>query len=83
VLERSFQDLRRDAEDIARRHPAVFFGGMFVAGLALARFAKASADRSEFESYEPQQEASTEYAGTAEVGAPSMPIHAGEPAPVL
>lgn len=37
-------DLRREAETLARNHPAVFFGGMFVAGLALARFVKASAE---------------------------------------
>jgi hypothetical protein len=36
------RDLRHDAEDLARRHPALFFGGMFVAGLAMARFFKAS-----------------------------------------
>lgn len=42
IRERDFRDLRRDAEDLARRHPAVFFGGMFIAGLAAARFFKAS-----------------------------------------
>jgi hypothetical protein len=38
-------DLRavaRDAENLARRHPEVFLGGMLIAGLGLARFLKAS-----------------------------------------
>lgn len=33
--------LLRDAQDLARRKPAWFLGGMFVAGVAIARFAKA------------------------------------------
>lgn len=39
-------DLRgfvRDTETFARRHPDVFLGGTFLAGLALARFLKSSA----------------------------------------
>lgn len=35
--------LRRDAEDIARRHPALFMGGLFVAGLVLGGLVKTSA----------------------------------------
>jgi hypothetical protein len=41
------QDLNglwRDAQSFARRRPELFLGGMFVAGLALSRFLKASAD---------------------------------------
>ncbi len=34
--------LRRDATDIAHRHPALFMGGMFAAGLLLGNLAKAS-----------------------------------------
>lgn len=45
VRDRDFNDLRRDAEDIARRHPAVFFGGLFVAGLLLGNILKASSRR--------------------------------------
>jgi hypothetical protein len=45
VRDRDFQQLRHEVEDVARRHPALFFGGMFVAGIAAARFLKASADR--------------------------------------
>jgi hypothetical protein len=42
VRRQDFDGLRRDAEDIARKHPAVFFGGMFLAGLALGNVLKAS-----------------------------------------
>lgn len=34
--------LRSDCERIARRHPAAFFGGLFVAGLLLGNVVKAS-----------------------------------------
>lgn len=37
-----FGRLRQDATDVARRHPALFLGGMFVAGLVLGNLAKAS-----------------------------------------
>lgn len=43
---RDFAALRRDAEGVARRHPAGFFGGMFVAGLVLGNLVKASQRRS-------------------------------------
>jgi hypothetical protein len=39
---RDFSALRTDAEDMARRHPAVFFGGMFLAGLVVGNIVKAS-----------------------------------------
>jgi hypothetical protein len=42
VRNRDFATLRQDAEDMARRHPAVFFGGMFLAGLVVGNFVKAS-----------------------------------------
>ena len=35
----------RDVESAARRRPEIFFGGMFLAGLVLARFLKASNER--------------------------------------
>ena len=35
----------RDTETFARRHPDVFLGGTFLAGLLLARFLKSSSDR--------------------------------------
>jgi hypothetical protein len=40
-----FACLRGDCEGIARRHPAVFFGGMFFAGLLLGNMMKASRRR--------------------------------------
>jgi hypothetical protein len=39
---RDLGSLRQDAEDIARRHPAAFFGGMFLAGLLIGNVVKAS-----------------------------------------
>lgn len=42
MRDRDFSGLRDDAERIARRHPAVFFGGMFVGGLLLGNLVKAS-----------------------------------------
>lgn len=41
VEERDLSSLKHDAEDLARQRPELWFGGMFVAGLALARFLKA------------------------------------------
>ena len=42
VRNRDFQQLKHDAEDVARRHPAAFFGGMFVAGLVVGNLLKAT-----------------------------------------
>lgn len=42
VRNRDFAALRQDAESLARRHPAAFFGGMFVAGLVLGSVLTAS-----------------------------------------
>ena len=39
---RDFAALRYDAEDMARRHPGMFFGGMFLAGLVIGNIVKAS-----------------------------------------
>jgi hypothetical protein len=41
------QGFFRDAETTARRHPDLFLGGTFLAGLLLARFLKASSPRRE------------------------------------
>lgn len=43
MRERDLRGLRSDAEGIARRHPAAFFGGLFVAGLLVGNLLKASA----------------------------------------
>jgi hypothetical protein len=42
VRSRDLNELRADAEGLARRHPAVFFGGMFLAGLLVGNVVKAS-----------------------------------------
>jgi hypothetical protein len=42
VRNRDFSLLRHDCEDIARRHPGAFFGGMFLAGLLVGNIVKAS-----------------------------------------
>jgi len=43
--ERDLGDLVDDAADVVRRQPRWFVGGLFVAGLAMARFVKASQTR--------------------------------------
>lgn len=43
VRNTDLEGLQRDAEDFARRRPALFFGGLFVAGLVLGAVVKASA----------------------------------------
>ena len=42
VREQDLQGLMREAEDFARRQPAVFLGGAFALGLVASRFLKAS-----------------------------------------
>lgn len=45
--ERNLTQVLQDAGEVARRHPGMMIGGMFLTGLALARFLKASAERDE------------------------------------
>jgi hypothetical protein len=45
LRERDVKDLVNDAQQFARRRPALFVGAAFVAGVAAARFLKSSADR--------------------------------------
>ncbi len=42
LRERDLGGMLEDIEDTVRRRPEVFFGGMFIAGMAFARFLKAS-----------------------------------------
>jgi hypothetical protein len=49
VGQRDLRSILRDTESFARRQPEIFFGGMLLAGLGLARLMKASA-RSEMSS---------------------------------
>jgi cell division septum initiation protein DivIVA len=51
IQERDLGELVDDVEDIARRRPEVFFGGLFVAGMAAARFLKASKQRRQRDRY--------------------------------
>jgi hypothetical protein len=55
LRDRDVSTFLRDTETFARRHPDVFLGGVFLAGLVLARFFKASSDRDnwnrDFQSY--------------------------------
>lgn len=41
VRRSDFATVRSDVEDIARRHPAVFFGGLFLAGVLVGNLLKA------------------------------------------
>lgn len=45
IREADIERLAGDAEAFARRHPTVFIGGAFVAGLVLARFLKSTERR--------------------------------------
>lgn len=58
LRERRFEELYHDANRFARRHPEIFLGGMFLAGIAITRFLKAS---------EPEPEP-MEYSGSMESG---------------
>lgn len=42
LRDKRVQDMARDVRQMARNHPALVMGGLFVAGLALARFLKAT-----------------------------------------
>jgi gas vesicle protein len=46
----------RDVENAARRRPEIFFGGMFLAGLVISRFLKASAQRDDSYTAESDEE---------------------------
>ncbi len=49
LRDRDLNTFVRDTETFARRHPDVFLGGTFLAGLLLARFLKSSADNDTWE----------------------------------
>lgn len=51
LRDRDLNTFFRDTETFARRHPDVFLGGTFLAGLLLARFLKSSSDR-RFDGYD-------------------------------
>ena len=72
---RDFAGLREDAERIARRHPAVFFGGMFVGGLLLGNLVKASRRKLDTSDYDEHRDelAVSEAGGDM---APATPVEA-------
>jgi gas vesicle protein len=55
IQERDLGQLVEDVEGMARRRPEIFFGAMFVAGLAAARFLKASRERRQRDQYGDRQ----------------------------
>jgi hypothetical protein len=63
LRDRDIKTFVRDAETLARRHPDVFLGGTFIAGLILARFFKASERRHQDDLATDWQSAG--YAGTS------------------
>lgn len=82
VRNTDYRELRRDAESLARRNPAVFFGGMFLAGLVAARFLKASSEHThetdtDYEDYTP---ASSAWENEGGVSAPTYPSY---PSPAI
>ena len=50
-----FRDMYRQTEQFARQHPAIFLGGLFVAGTLAARFLKASHERGQTAPVDPSR----------------------------
>jgi hypothetical protein len=73
IRERSVGGLMDDVEDIARQRPEIFYGGLFVAGLATARFLKASKRQRQRDTSESARSSRVGYrsqrGGVAEMGA--------------
>lgn len=66
---RDLNSVWRDAQTFGRRRPEWFLGGMFVAGLALTRFLKASAERHESQTITGNRRyEAPRYGGQADVG---------------
>ena len=57
--ERNLAQVLQDAGEVARRHPGMMLGGMFVTGFALARFLKASGSREEDDGASDEDEGSS------------------------
>jgi gas vesicle protein len=84
IKDKKITDIYRDLDAMAHRHPEIFIGGMFVAGLTLARFIKSSgSSRSQlrrsqrFGGYESETRS---YTPTSDVHARSESFHAPTPA---
>jgi hypothetical protein len=63
VRTRDFRGLRDDAEDLARRHPVAFFGGMCVAGFVLGSVIRATRSSSTESQTEDESSDYPNYAG--------------------
>ena len=50
IRQKGVADMMDDVHSFARRRPALFIGGAFLVGLAVARFVKSSADRDAYQS---------------------------------
>ena len=70
LREKDLQGLTRDTETFARRHPELFLGGAFLAGMLAARFVKSSRPRA--------VEGSGTFAGGAETSPFNPPHFASE-----
>lgn len=90
VETRDLNAMYHDLENAARRRPEILFGGMFMAGLVLARFLKASDTRSEYEADEENYWVEDEYEPVAapitqtpdySPAAPVTPSPTGAPTP--
>ena len=51
IRQKGVADMLDDVHAFARRRPALFIGGAFLVGIGIARFLKASADRSSMREY--------------------------------
>jgi len=74
--------LMRDVENLVRRRPEIFFGGMFLAGLVIARFLKASNQRDDVYRDEHEEDYWVEdqsYEESSELGSPVDPNPAMTP----
>jgi len=83
VRSRDFAGLRDDAERIARRHPGVFFGSMFLGGLLVGNLVKASRrklDEADEESESPAPEAAGEWMSATEAAQAPQPVAVPSPA---
>ena len=78
---RDIDEIADDTRNIARQHPAMFFGGLFVAGLALGRMLRASENHHPFDLKRGQQEYESSPGSSS--SSSSSPIGAGYTSPSM
>jgi hypothetical protein len=79
-----FDQMKADAEDIARRHPALFFGGLFLGGVILGNFLKATAENASENTSGtslPTTPPATTYPESEDVVKPSEEAQSSQPVP--